>query len=202
MIADQWNTNTSPLDLKAYKLVLLNTNVKHKLSESAYNRRREQCEVGVALIKAKYPEVNSLRDVTLNQLEELVKPVDEDVYNKCVYVVEEINRTQVVAEKLKKGDLNGLGKLMFETHTGLSKVYEVSCKELDFLVDNVTELDEVLGARMMGGGFGGCTINLIQEDQVDEFVAKLKLLYNKEFGISLDAYIVEIGDGSTLLTYL
>ena len=155
-----------PLKLDGYKLLLLNTNVKHALSDSAYNKRRAQCEQGVLWIKGHYPNVNSLRDVDLSMLEEFVKPKDEEVYNKCRYVVQEIGRLLTAAEQLENGNLKSLGKLMFETHEGLSKDYEVSCKELDFLVDAVKPLDYVLGARMMGGGFGGCTINIVKEENI------------------------------------
>ena len=186
-----------PLDLKGYKFVLLNTNVKHKLSESAYNQRRRQCELGLELVKANLPDIESLREVSLAQLNKFVMPYDMEVYRRCKYVVEEITRTQLAAQKLKDGDLTGLGQLMLETHKGLSELYEVSCKELDFLVESVKDRTEVLGARMMGGGFGGCTINLVKAEKSDELVAMLKPLYQKEFGFSLEAYLVEIDGGSS-----
>ncbi|GGE39667.1 galactokinase [Pedobacter psychrotolerans] len=188
-----------PLELKGYKLVLLNTNVKHSLSDSAYNQRRSQCEQGVAWISAHHPEVTSLRDANINMLEEFVKPKDTEVYQKCKYVVEEIGRIQKAAEALKQGDLVALGKLMLETHEGLSQQYEVSCKELDFLVDYVKDLDHVLGARMMGGGFGGCTINIVKDENIDALILEVSALYEKEFGLSLDAYVVETANGSALI---
>ncbi|MFC4209880.1 galactokinase [Pedobacter lithocola] len=188
-----------PLDLKGHKFILFNTNVKHKLSESAYNQRRSQCELGVELVKANNPEVKSLRDTSLAELEEFVKPVDRQVYEKCRYVIEEIDRTKLASDKLKQGDLAALGKLMFQTHSGLSKIYEVSCPELDFLVDQVSSHEGVLGSRMMGGGFGGCTINLIRADQVDELTSKMISLYQSEFGISLDTYVVESDEGTSIV---
>lgn len=188
-----------PLKLDGYKLVLLNTNVKHSLSDSAYNTRRSQCEQGVAWIKDYKPDVNSLRDVNVALLDEYVKPKDAEVYTKCLYVVEEISRIQDAALKLKEGDLNALGTLMFQTHQGLSKAYEVSCNELDFLVDYVKDLDYVLGARMMGGGFGGCTINIVEDGQIDSLIAKVSALYEETFGLSLDAYVVETANGSELI---
>lgn len=188
-----------PLALEGYKLVLLNTNVKHSLSDSAYNKRRSQCEQGVAWISTHHPEVTSLRDANVNMLEEFVKPKDAEVYQKCKYVVEEIGRIQKAAEALKQGDLVALGKLMFETHEGLSQDYEVSCKELDFLVDYVKDLDHVLGARMMGGGFGGCTINIVKDENIDALISEVSVLYGKEFGLSLDAYVVETANGSSLI---
>lgn len=188
-----------PLELDGYKLVLLNTNVKHSLSDSAYNKRRSQCEQGVAWISAHHPEVTSLRDANVNMLEEFVKPKDAEVYQKCKYVVEEIVRIQKAAEALKRGDLVALGKLMLETHEGLSQDYEVSCKELDFLVDYVKDLGHVLGARMMGGGFGGCTINIVKNEEIEALITEVSALYEKEFGLSLDAYVVETANGSSLI---
>lgn len=189
-----------PLALKGHKLVLLNTNVKHSLSDSAYNQRRAQCEQGVAWISAHHPEVSSLRDADLKMLETFVKPNDAEVYQKCKYVVEEIGRIQKAAEALKQGNLVALGKLMLETHEGLSQKYEVSCKELDFLVNYVKDLNHVLGARMMGGGFGGCTINIVKNEEIDALISEVSALYEKEFGLSLDAYVVETADGSTLIS--
>lgn len=188
-----------PLKLDGYKLVLFNTNVKHSLADSAYNKRRSQCEQGVAWIKSHHAEVNSLRDADLMMLKTYVEPKDSDVYQKCKYVVEEIARIQHAAETLKQGDLVALGKLMLQTHEGLSKEYEVSCKELDFLVDYVKNLDYVLGARMMGGGFGGCTINIVKDEEIDTLISEISTLYSNEFGLSLDAYIVETANGSELI---
>lgn len=188
-----------PLKLDGYKFVLLNTNVKHSLSDSAYNKRRAQCDQGVAWVKAHHPSVNSLREVTLEMLKNYVKPNDTEVYHKCRYVVEEIERVKRAAIALKNGKLNELGQLMFETHEGLSKIYEVSCKELDFLVDGVKGLDFVLGARMMGGGFGGCTINIVKDNEIDGLIDKLSQLYATAFGLTLDAYIVETGGGSQII---
>jgi len=187
-----------PLKLDGYKLLLLNTNVKHALADSAYNKRRAQCEQGVAWIKEHYPNVNTLRDVTLEMLEAHVKPKDEEVFTKCSFVVKEIGRLLTAAEQLVNGNLHGLGNLMFETHEGLSKDYEVSCKELDFLVEEVKPLDEVLGARMMGGGFGGCTINIVEEEKIADLIEELSSKYLLQFGLKLDAYIVQTDNGTSL----
>ena len=185
-----------PLKLNGYKLVLLNTNVKHSLSDSAYNDRRAQCEQGVAWIKTQHPSVQFLRDVTEDMLLSYVKPKNEETYTKCSFVVAEIDRVKKAAAALKNGDLQELGKLMFQTHEGLSKAYQVSCKELDFLVDQVTDLDEVLGARMMGGGFGGCTINIVKNEAIDDLVEKISKLYHEKFGLSLSAYVVQTANGA------
>ncbi|MCX3266303.1 galactokinase [Pedobacter agri] len=188
-----------PLKLDGYKLVLLNTNVKHSLADSAYNERRSQCEQGVAWIKEHEPTVNSLRDVNLELLEKHVKPKDSQVYQKCAFVVKEIDRVVKAADQLANGNLNALGNLMFATHEGLSKDYEVSCKELDFLVDFVKDFDGVLGARMMGGGFGGCTINIVKDDRIDSLIDQIKIAYSNSFDLNLETYVVETGDGSSLV---
>ncbi len=187
-----------PLDLKGYKLVLFNTNVKHSLASSAYNERRAQCEQGVAWVN-EFSAVESLRDVTVAQLDKYVKPKSEDVYRKCRYVVEEIERVRQVAACLQQDHLTEIGKLLYTTHEGLSKDYNVSCAELDFLVDQVKQMPEVLGARMMGGGFGGCTINLIKETHIEEITARLSHDFFEKFGVKLDQYTVESSDGTRLI---
>lgn len=188
-----------PLDLKGYKIVLFNTNVKHSLASTEYNTRRQQCEQGVAWLKEKYPQVNSLRDVNMPMLDEMVKPKDELIYLRCKYVVEEKERLLTGCEDLQKGNIKALGEKMFRTHEGLSREYEVSCKELDFLVNAVRGNNAVLGARMMGGGFGGCTINLIQEDAIDTLVEKLSKEYQQAMNLELSTYIAGIEDGSSFV---
>lgn len=187
-----------PLQLKGYKVLLLNTNVKHALSDSEYNTRRQQCEQGVAWIKEKYPQVKSLRDATLQMAEEQVKPKDKEIFLRCKYIVEEKERLLSGCEDLKSGNIKALGEKMFRTHEGLSKEYEVSCKELDFLVDAVKGNPDVLGARMMGGGFGGCTINLVKEEAIDALVERLSKDYKQAMNLELTAYIAGIEDGSSL----
>jgi galactokinase len=188
-----------PLVLKGIKILLLNTNVKHSLASSEYNTRRAQCEEGVALVKEKHPEVNSLRDVTMEMLQTLVAPKDQIIFKRCKYVVEENIRLLEGCEDLKKGNIDALGKKMFLTHEGLSKEYEVSCKELDFLVDHVKNNPAVLGARMMGGGFGGCTINLVKEEAIDGLVKKISKDYQQAMNLELSAYIAGIEDGSSVM---
>jgi galactokinase len=189
-----------PLKLEGYKLLLLNTNVKHSLASSEYNTRRMQCEAGIALIQEKYPKVKSLRDATMDQLNECVRDRDEVVYQRCKYVIEENERLLAGCEDLKRGDLVELGMKMYRTHRGLSEEYEVSCKELDFLVNAVRENDAVLGARMMGGGFGGCTINIVREDAIDALVAELAPRYKEATGLELTPIIARIDDGSSLVS--
>jgi galactokinase len=189
-----------PLDLKEYKLVLLNTNVKHSLASSAYNERRQQCEQGGLWVKEKFPQVNSLRDVNIEMLDECVFTKDRVVYTRCKYVVGEIQRLQDACMDLAKGDLAGLGKKMFATHDGLSNLYEVSCKELDYLVGAVKNNPAVLGARMMGGGFGGCTINIIHRDFIETIINKIGEAYRKNMQLDLSVYIAAIENGTSLLT--
>jgi galactokinase len=189
-----------PLDLKGYRILLLNTNVKHSLASSEYNTRREQCEQGVAWIKKHYPHVNSLREATMQMLNEHVAGRDQVIYKRCKYVVEEIERLLTGCEDLKAGNLKALGEKMFRTHEGLSKEYEVSCKELDFLVQEVKGEASVLGARMMGGGFGGCTINLVKEEHIDALVEKISKDYKAAMDLELSAYVAQIEDGTGLLS--
>lgn len=187
-----------PLKLEGYKILLLNTNVKHSLASSEYNTRRQQCEEGVALVQKHHPEVRSLRDVTPGMLEQYVKGHDI-IYNRCKYVVEENLRLLEGCEDLKQGNIAALGQKMFHTHDGLSKEYEVSCSELDFLVDAVRNNPDVLGARMMGGGFGGCTINLVRETAIDSLVAGLSKSYPEKMGKELTPYIAQIEEGTSVL---
>lgn len=186
-----------PLKMEGYKLLLLNTNVKHSLGDSEYNTRRQQCEAGVALVQLHHSEVKSLRDVTPQMLQQYVQPADNLIYRRCKYVVEENLRLLTGCEDLIRGDIQALGQKMFQTHEGLSKEYEVSCKELDFLVDYVKGHEAVLGARMMGGGFGGCTINIIQEDAIDDLVKSISTAYEQAMGLQLTHYIAVIEDGTT-----
>ncbi|HET9056507.1 MAG TPA: galactokinase [Chitinophagaceae bacterium] len=188
-----------PFHLKGIKIVLFDTDVKHSLAASEYNIRRTQCENGVELIKQHFPDIKSLRDVSIEMLEKYVLPVDRTIYSRCKYVVEENNRLQRACSDLSNNDILSFGKKMFETHDGLSQLYNVSCDELDFLVDSVRDESSVLGARMMGGGFGGCTINLVKENAVDALIEKVSSLYKKIMHKHLKAYIAETADGTSII---
>ena len=188
-----------PLDIKGYKILLLNTNVKHQLSSSEYNTRRIQCEQGITWIQAHEPLVLSLRDATVAMLDEYILPKDVLIYNRCKYVVEENARLLNACNDLKNGNIQALGEKMFETHEGLKSLYEVSCPELDFLVDQVKGNPSVLGARMMGGGFGGCTINIVKEEAIEGLVANLQPLYEKHAQKPLSHYIASIEQGTSVL---
>lgn len=185
-----------PLKLDGVKIVLLNTNVKHSLASSEYNTRRQECERAVALIQEKYKNVSSLRDASVAMLDECVKTKDELAYKRGRFIVEEIARLHEACTHLQNGDLKALGRNMFATHDGLSKEYEVSCPELDWLVDAVRNNPSVLGSRMMGGGFGGCTINLVKEDAVDTLINQLSPAYEAAMKLKLTSYVAEIGEGS------
>lgn len=188
-----------PLKLEGYKLLLLNTNVKHSLASTEYNTRRQQCEAGVAMVREHHPEVKSLRDVSMDMLRKYVEPKDRLIFTRCKYVVEEKERLLTGCEDLKNGNIHSLGKKMFQTHDGLSREYEVSCKELDFLVDAVRNNPAVLGARMMGGGFGGCTINIVKDDAIDQLLKEIGPTYQKKMGLEMTNYVAQIENGTTIL---
>ncbi len=189
-----------PVQLRGYELLLVNSHVKHELASSAYNERREACFQGLAWVREKYPQVESLRDVSQQMLDQSVRKRSEGVYQKCLYVIQENSRLQMACKALEQQELHLLGQCMFETHDGLSRQYEVSCEELDFLVARAKESTHVIGARMMGGGFGGCTINLLKQGTVTNFLSALKPLYCDRFGIELTAYQVRIEEGSHCLS--
>lgn len=185
-----------PVNLHGYTLMLFDTQVKHALASSAYNTRREECEAAVALINMEHPEVKSLRDADAGMVKQYVKPAGEKLYNRAHYVVREIDRVELACEDLKQNNLNAFGEKMFATHDGLSKLYEVSCAELDFLVDQVRTNPSVIGARMMGGGFGGCTINLIKAAEVEPVVAGVTEAYRQAFQLDLKSYPVSLEAGT------
>ena len=188
-----------PFDMKGIRIVLFDTSIKHSLASSEYNIRRLQCEAGVAMIQQHHPKVKKLRDVSLAMLDQYVLPQDEKVYLRCSFIVEEIQRLQDACVDLEKNDMISFGKKMFATHKGLSELYDVSCKELDFMVDFVTNEPSVLGARMMGGGFGGCTINLIKEDAIEAISRRIEKVYNAAFGIDMKVYVSTIEEGTSIV---
>ena len=192
-----------PFDAPDYTLVLCNTGVKHNLGDSEYNKRREECEEGVKIMQNAFPQINSLRDVTMPMLRSQADKLPSVVYKRCKYVVEEIERVNVACEALQRGDLVTFGQKMYETHAGLSQEYEVSCAELDFLVDESLAMSlppsgglrGAVGARMMGGGFGGCTLNLVKTAVVDAFISGMEVAYKQAFNKELVSYKVKITNG-------
>ncbi len=188
-----------PLDMDEVEIVLLNTNIKHSLASSEYNTRRQQCRQGVEWIQTEHPHVKSLRDATPEMLERIVAPKDATVYKRCRYVLDENRRLLEGCEELKKGNLAGLGERMFQSHEGLSRDYEVSCPELDFLVDFAKNHPGVLGARMMGGGFGGCTINLVEKNFIPHLLDSASKAYLQAMGRELTPIVARIGEGTEVV---
>lgn len=181
------------------QIVLFDTRVKHSLASSAYNERREQCEQGVKWIQEIHSEVKSLRDASEEMLLKYVKPKNQKIYERCNFIVSEIQRLQNACNDLENNDLQSFGKRMFETHYGLKNLYEVSCDELDLLVDLVKDNPNVLGARMMGGGFGGCTINLVKKEAVEDLIAQVSASYHAKTGSEMLIYLVKIADGTSII---
>ena len=179
-----------PFKPVGYKLVLVNSQVKHELVDSPYNKRRESCER-----VAKTLGVETLRDADMSMLEAAKNQISDEDYKRAVYVIGEKQRVLDVCEALEKGDYETVGQRMYETHHGLSKDYEVSCEELDFLNDVAKECG-VTGSRIMGGGFGGCTINLVKEEHYDTFVQTAKTKFNEKYGIEPIIIDVVISDGA------
>jgi galactokinase len=186
----------SPINLPDHDIVLCDTKVKHSLVDSEYNSRRSECERGVAILSRHYPEVKSLRDVTEEMILKHKSELTGKMYDRCLYVVQEIRRVQEASADLKANHLDAFGQKMFATHEGLSKLYEVSCEELDFLVALAREFGSVVGARMMGGGFGGCTINIIPKSETNKFIAFASKAYQDKFGHDMASYIVSVEDGT------
>jgi len=184
-------------DFKKFSLLLIDSNVKHTHLTSGYNTRREEVEKGLTIIKKRFPFVKTFRDVTETQLNELKEDLGETIHKRCHFVINEIRRVNEAVYALDRNNFEELGKLMFETHDGLSKEYEVSCEEVDFLVDYVRNEKQVIGSRMMGGGFGGCSINLVEKGSEEELYEKISEAYLQKFGIQLNHYKVKISKGTS-----
>jgi len=180
-------------------IVLFDTCVSHSLASSEYNRRREECSEGVDSIKHCYPQVTHLRDVSLDMIEECASKMEPVIYRRCKYVVEENDRVLKACKELEKGDLKAFGAYMNQTHEGLKHDYEVSCKELDFLQTLVKDKPQVYGSRMMGGGFGGCTINLIENCGIDEISMYTAKKYKQAFNIDMKTHVTSIGSGTKII---
>ena len=188
-----------PMDLGKYELLLLNTNVSHQLASSEYNTRREECESGVEMIMKSFPEIKNLRDVTVEMLQKVSSALPSHIFKRCHHIVTENDRVLASSRALVRKDFQQLGHLIYESHKSLQHDYEVSCRELDFLVNQTLTYPYILGSRMMGGGFGGCTINLIQKDKSEEFVELVSKTYVDKFGINLNEYRVSISNGASLI---
>jgi len=176
-------------------MVVCNTNMKHELASSAYNQRRAECEQGVELLRERLPEIRALRDVSVADFEECENKLPEPVRRRCRHIVTENDRTLKAAEALERGDLEQLGELMRQSHKSLRDDYEVSCRELDLMVEIALSQDGVFGARMTGGGFGGCTINVVRETNVKSFTEAVAEEYRAATQITPDIYVVRAADG-------
>lgn len=185
-----------PIQLDGYKLVISNTNKKRSLADSKYNERRSECEKGLELLKAELPDKTCLGDISAEEFESAKHLIsDEVIRNRVMHVISEDDRVLRSVDVLQKGDLKAFGELMTASHESLRDLYEVSCTELDTLVESALKLDSVLGSRMTGAGFGGCTVSLVKEDGVDEFIEKVGKEYLDKIGYAASFYITEIGDG-------
>ncbi|MBD3413653.1 MAG: galactokinase [Candidatus Aminicenantes bacterium] len=188
-----------PFEFKGVCLVLYDTRVSHSLASSEYNRRRNQCEEGVRFLKQHHPHIRSLRDITSEMLNSSKTRMDPVLYKRCHYVVEENERLLSACRDLEIRDLESFGNKMYQTHYGLQKEYEVSCPELDFLVEYTRNQSGVLGSRMMGGGFGGCTINLIKQDELKELNEQISQAYSHEYKKKPGIYKVKIEKGTHVI---
>ena len=187
-----------PFNPEGYRLVLLDSCVKHELASSAYNKRRASCENAAAAIKKNHPEIECLSDCNRLWLDEVRGEIPEEDFLRAEYVIGEVQRVLDVCDALERGDYETVGELMYQTHFGLSRLYEVSCEELDFLNKLARKMD-VTGSRVMGGGFGGCTINLVKEELYDDFIASAKAQFAARFGHEPNVYDVVISDGARRL---
>lgn len=188
-----------PFNIDNYQLLLCNSNVKHSLVDSEYNNRRLECEKGVKILSKYLNNITKLRDVSSKEIENYKADFSISTYEKCSYVIEENSRLIEVCNHLNNKNLKSVGELMYETHEGLKNKYKVSCSELDFLVDFTKQHNEILGSRMMGGGFGGCTINLIKKDFKDNFIKLISKAYKEKFNIEAEFYDINIVDGTRII---
>jgi galactokinase len=187
-----------PFKLEGISIVLFDTFVKHSLASSEYNTRRQECETGLAVLRQQFL-ITSFREATLVMLEAVADSISDKVYNRCKYVIEEIARMEAACDHLLAGEIDAFGARMYETHKGLSELYEVSCAELDCIVENCKKEKDIVGARMMGGGFGGCVIALVQTTNVEDVYNRINTAYQNTFGRNMGKYLMQIGDGTRLL---
>ena len=185
---------TYKIDFDHYQIVLINTNVSHSLVDAEYNNRREVCEQVASLLNIK-----ALRDATEDDLLKVKSKLSEEDYQKALYVVQENARVQKASKMINANNIIGLGELLFEAHNGISNQFKVSCKELDFMVEKAKAHPDVIGARMMGGGFGGCTINIVKKGKVESYIEELSKQYLKEFGFACSPYSVKLSDGTHII---
>lgn len=188
-----------PFRLDGYKVVLVDSRLGRDLASTEYNIRRAECEEAAALLKSQLPELTSLRDVTLAQLETVEEQLGKRLTKRVRHVLSENQRVLEAKEALKKGDLSHLGRLLVQSHLSLRDDFEVSCPELDFLVESALQMEGVLGARMMGGGFGGCTINIVREEAMERIMEELSQGYDRRFSLIPEFYVCEASEGASIL---
>ena len=188
-----------PIELETHKLLLVNSNVTHDLVDSEYNERRLQCEQGVKILSNAFPDVYSLRDVEIEQLQKLSDEMPMMVYDRCKYVIEENRRVCDFASALRQYDMIKAGALLREAQKGMKNEYEITCREIDFMSDFANSYNGILGSRMMGGGFGGCTINLIKKGKEEDFIKKLHIAYSDKFKKEITPIQIDIADGASLV---
>jgi galactokinase len=179
-----------------FRVVVCNSMVRHDLASGEYNQRREDCETGVKILQSFFPAARALRDISIADLEKQKSALSSRVYRRCRHVVTENSRVLAATTALKSGDVVRLGDLLYRSHSSLRDDYEVSCRELDLLVDLASSQAGVYGARLMGGGFGGCTINLVQSDHVHHFQSEIAQLYKEKTAIAPEIYIFEPAQGA------
>ena len=189
-----------PLDLKDYEILLLNSSVSHSLADSEYNKRRAECEEGLSILAKQDASIQSFRDLNEHLLSNFNSKLPKHILNRCRHVVTENQRVIDAVASLHSGNINRLGELLYQSHHSLSKSYEVSCKELDFLVEKTIDNHHILGSRMMGGGFGGCTLNIIHKSASKAFIEEAYQSYKDKFGLELLPYKVAIADGAKIIS--
>ncbi|HKP70911.1 MAG TPA: galactokinase [Pyrinomonadaceae bacterium] len=189
-----------PLAIEDVDIVVIDTKVKHSLASSEYNKRREECEKGVELLREVLPDIRSLRDVTEADLKEYASRLPDVVEARCRHVVTENKRTIAAAAALREKDFRTVGDLMFESHRSLRDDYEVSCPELDLLVYAAAREEVVYGSRMTGGGFGGCTVTLVRQDATEELTRTISDIYSARFGRDPEVYTFKVANGASELT--
>lgn len=188
-----------PIDIPNYSFLLLDTGIKHSLADTEYNKRRKQCETAMEEIKTIFPGINNFRDIDSNQLKELETKLPISLYEIVSFITNENNRVLKMVNYIYNNKIKEMGELLYESHYGLKNDYKVSCGELDYLVKLASRKKEVAGARMMGGGFGGCTLNLVKNDYIDNFIEIAKSDYYEKFNIMLKSYKVSLSKGTLIL---
>lgn len=188
-----------PFQLQDHSLVLCNSNVTHNLADSGYNERRQQCEEGVSILQQHIPGLTSLRHVDLEQLHLLQSEFPEVIFKRCKYILEENARVNAFAKALEQEDIRHAGELLRQSQRGMQYEYEITCPEIDFMAEFANARPETIGARMTGGGFGGCTINLVEKGTEEQFVADLNDAYQKKFNLSITSIPIKIAEGVSRL---